>query len=46
VNMGEAAVLFCFAFLYLAAAGPGAWSFDAARERSLDSGEDNIQRPL
>jgi putative oxidoreductase len=34
VNMGEAAVLFCFAFLYLAAAGPGAWSFDAARERN------------
>lgn len=32
-NGGEAAVLFCFAFLYLAAAGPGPWSVDAARER-------------
>ena len=31
VNMGEAAILFCFIFLYLAAAGPGAWSVDRAR---------------
>jgi putative oxidoreductase len=31
VNMGEAAILFCFVFLYLAAAGPGAWSIDSAR---------------
>ena len=31
VNMGEAAILFCFVFLYLAAAGPGAWSVDGAR---------------
>jgi putative oxidoreductase len=28
-NMGEAAVLYCFVFLYIAAAGPGAWSIDA-----------------
>jgi len=34
VNMGEAAILFCFVFLYLAAAGPGAWSVDAARRRT------------
>jgi putative oxidoreductase len=34
VNMGEAAVLFCFVFLYIAAAGPGAWSVDAARFRA------------
>src|SRR4029079_3119783 len=33
VNMGEAAILFCFVFLYLAAAGPGAWSVDGARFR-------------
>ena len=33
-NMGEAAILFCFVFLYLAAAGPGAWSVDGARVRS------------
>lgn len=27
-NMGEAAVLYCFLFLYFVAAGPGAWSID------------------
>ena len=34
VNMGEAAILYCFIFLYLAAAGPGAWSIDGARTRT------------
>ena len=29
VNQGEAAILFCFVFLFIAAAGPGAWSVDA-----------------
>jgi len=29
VNMGDAAILFCFVFLYLAAAGPGPWSLDS-----------------
>jgi putative oxidoreductase len=33
LNRGEPAVLFCFIFLYLAAAGPGPWSLDALRER-------------
>jgi putative oxidoreductase len=33
-NMGEAAILFCFVFLYIAAAGPGAWSVDGARFRN------------
>jgi putative oxidoreductase len=33
-NMGEGAILFCFIFLYLAAAGPGAWSIDGARTRT------------
>lgn len=27
-NQGEAAILFCFVFLYIAAAGPGPWSVD------------------
>jgi len=31
LNQGEPAVLYCFIFLFLAAAGPGAWSADAAR---------------
>jgi len=30
-NGGELPVLFCFVFLYLAAAGGGAWSLDALR---------------
>ncbi len=34
VNMGEGAILFCFVFLYLAAAGPGVWSVDGARLRN------------
>jgi putative oxidoreductase len=33
-NKGEAAILFCFVFLYIAAAGPGAWSIDGARLRN------------
>jgi putative oxidoreductase len=33
-NMGEGAILFCFIFLYIAAAGPGAWSIDEARTRN------------
>jgi putative oxidoreductase len=33
VNMGEAAILYCFIFLYFAAAGPGAWSIDGALAR-------------
>jgi putative oxidoreductase len=28
LNEGDAAVLYCFVFLYLAAAGPGAWAVD------------------
>jgi putative oxidoreductase len=31
LNGGEVAVLYCFIFLFLAAAGSGAWSVDAAR---------------
>ena len=30
LNMGEPAVLYCFAFFYLTFAGPGPWSLDAA----------------
>jgi putative oxidoreductase len=32
LNRGETAVLYCFIFLYLAAAGGGAWSIDRLRE--------------
>jgi len=34
VNMGEAAILYCFIFLYISAAGPGAWSLDSMRMRA------------
>lgn len=34
LNGGDAAILFCFVFLYLAVAGPGGWSVDALRQRS------------
>ena len=30
-NMGDAAILFCFVFLYLSVAGAGPWSLDAWR---------------
>jgi putative oxidoreductase len=33
LNQGEAAVLFCFIFLFLAAGGAGAWSIDGQRSR-------------
>jgi len=29
LNGGELAIIYCFGFLYLAAAGPGPWSFDS-----------------
>ena len=31
LNGGDAAILFCFLFLYLVFAGPGPWSLDARR---------------
>ena len=33
LNGGELVALYCFAFLYLAAAGPGPWSIDAMRRK-------------
>lgn len=34
LNGGDAAILFCFVFLYLVFAGPGPWSVDAMRSRT------------
>jgi putative oxidoreductase len=31
LNGGDAAILYCFVFLYIVFAGPGPWSLDAAR---------------
>lgn len=33
LNRGEPAVLYCFIWLFIAAAGPGPWSLDALRGR-------------
>ena len=37
VNRGDSPVLFCFLFLYLVFAGPGAWSLDYLIARSARS---------
>lgn len=33
INQGETIALYCFVFLYLAAAGPGPWNVDAAMRK-------------
>jgi len=38
LNNGAPAVLFCFVWLYLSAAGPGPWSIDALRGRKAAGG--------
>ena len=38
LNGGDAAILYCFVFLYLAVAGPGPWSLDAVRTRGMQRG--------
>ena len=40
-NMGDAAILYCFVFLYFAAAGAGPWSVDDGRKRIADDGQRN-----
>jgi putative oxidoreductase len=37
MNRGEAAVLYCFVFLFFAAAGAGAWGVDAMRARGTSN---------
>ena len=39
-NGGDAAILYCFVFLFIAAAGPGPWSLDAAMRRKRVQIED------
>ena len=34
INQGVGAILYCFVWLYISAAGPGPWSIDAARGRA------------
>jgi putative oxidoreductase len=33
LNQGELAIMFCFVFLFISAAGGGPWSLDAMRQR-------------
>jgi putative oxidoreductase len=37
LNQGAPAVFYCFFFLYLSAAGPGAWSLDAKLRKQSPS---------
>ena len=46
VNGGEAAILFCFIFLLIAAIGPGPWSLDASRKRQVVLTEDATGEPV
>ena len=41
-QLGELAVIYCWFFLYIAAAGPGAWALDNLRRRPRPVG---IQHP-
>lgn len=45
VNMGMTAVLFCFVYLYLSAAGPGPWSLDRYRRPEWDPALDPGRHP-
>jgi len=46
VNHGEGAILFCFIFLLIAAAGAGPWSLDAKRGKTIVRTEDSTGEPL
>ena len=45
VNGGDAAILYCVIFLYIAAAGPGPWSLDAARSADEEPGVEGYAAP-
>ena len=46
-NGGDAAILYCFVFLLIAAAGPGPWSVDAMMRRNrVTVVEDRSPEPL
>lgn len=46
-NGGDAAILYCFVFLLIAAAGPGPWSVDAMMRRNrVTVVEDRVPEPL
>lgn len=46
LNHGESAILFCFIWLLIAAAGPGPWSLDESRKKPVVRTEDETGEPL
>jgi putative oxidoreductase len=47
INGGDAAILYCFVFLLIAAAGPGPWSVDSSmRRKSIAVTEDETGEPV
>lgn len=44
LNHGEAAMLYCFLFLYISAAGPGTWSLDALQEGKKEASSAGLQK--
>jgi putative oxidoreductase len=45
LNQGSPAIIFCFVWLYISAAGPGPWSLDALRRRSQAASVSPHRRP-
>ena len=45
LNQGHPAILFCFVWLYISAAGPGPWSIDALLRRTGPARADTIVTP-
>ena len=45
VNGGDAAILFCFIFLYIAASGPGPWAVDRPLEIDDEPGVEGYAAP-
>lgn len=45
INHGEVAVLFCFIFLLIAAAGPGKWSVESLRGEDDEPGVEGYAAP-
>ena len=42
-NGGDAAILYCFVFLYLVFAGPGAWSIDGVRSSTRPDERNGVE---
>lgn len=45
VNGGDAAILFCFVFLFIALAGPGRWAIDGPIEEDDEPGVEGYSAP-